>query len=320
MDVCAGNPGVMTQLPQGIGEENTRRSVKDWNKHDCSISPQVRLPVVEHRKPTLPVRQDTSKDSDSRLRSRSSSSSLSSTLPYVASSTSHQSNTPHHREPNANLPHLSDEHAVRRQTEQPKEKGGYLSAIARRKMQAEQARQKRAETSRQSQAASSAQKRHSDLMGSQSSQPRQIASLGLSSSSSSGDNANARTLMILNGIRQTTSTPQTSQRAIDMRSSVSRTTAAQDKFRHNTTPRLHAGPSQLPNGLAVSVIDQRRTLPRQADWRSWQQVSVKLFQIPEAASVHDLRDCFNKEGNVVYIEIFEDSQGQRMGSGRVEFR
>ena len=60
--------------------------------------------------------------------------------------------------------------------------------------------------------------------------------------------------------------------------------------------------------------------PCQVDWRTWQEISVKLVNMPRHITIKDVRECFAKEGSLTSVELFENTDGERDGSARIRFR
>lgn len=59
---------------------------------------------------------------------------------------------------------------------------------------------------------------------------------------------------------------------------------------------------------------------RTNDWRMWQDVGVKVFDIPVTTTTRDLYLSFSKEGTIIAIDLYEDTRGQREGKACVKFR
>lgn len=56
------------------------------------------------------------------------------------------------------------------------------------------------------------------------------------------------------------------------------------------------------------------------EWKTWQEVSVKIQDLPATTSTRDLYRCFSRQGNIVRIELHENPRGQREGKASVRFR
>lgn len=55
-------------------------------------------------------------------------------------------------------------------------------------------------------------------------------------------------------------------------------------------------------------------------WTTWQEVSVRIRDIPPTTTTRDLWRCFSKQGTIVGIELYENTKGKREGSASVKFR
>ena len=59
---------------------------------------------------------------------------------------------------------------------------------------------------------------------------------------------------------------------------------------------------------------------RQAEWTFWQELSVKISDLPASTTTRDLWRCFSGQGTINLIEFFENQRGQREGNAVVKFR
>jgi hypothetical protein len=66
----------------------------------------------------------------------------------------------------------------------------------------------------------------------------------------------------------------------------------------------------------------RRILPPTSwiSWKSWNSLAVDLLNVPKEVNTHDVYDAFSKEGNIMYIDLWENSKGEPDSKGRVRFR
>ncbi|KAL2868435.1 RNA dependent RNA polymerase-domain-containing protein [Aspergillus lucknowensis] len=55
-------------------------------------------------------------------------------------------------------------------------------------------------------------------------------------------------------------------------------------------------------------------------WRSWESIAVNLSSVPKDVSTLDLWQAFKSEGNILSIDIFEDSHGNRTSKAKIRFR
>ena len=58
----------------------------------------------------------------------------------------------------------------------------------------------------------------------------------------------------------------------------------------------------------------------QAEWTTWQELSIKISDLPASTTTRDLWRCFNGQGNIIKIELYENQRGQRDGKATVRFR
>ena len=56
------------------------------------------------------------------------------------------------------------------------------------------------------------------------------------------------------------------------------------------------------------------------DWTQWVELGVKIFDLPPVTTTRDLYKGFSQEGNVVVIQLYENSRGERDGTAVVRFR
>ncbi|KAF4771917.1 hypothetical protein HAV15_004558 [Penicillium sp. str.  len=55
-------------------------------------------------------------------------------------------------------------------------------------------------------------------------------------------------------------------------------------------------------------------------WRSWKTCAVDLLNIPREMNTHDIYDAFNKYGNLISIDVWEDALGRPDSKGRIRFK
>ena len=58
---------------------------------------------------------------------------------------------------------------------------------------------------------------------------------------------------------------------------------------------------------------------RQGDWTHWTELAIFLFRLPTTITTKDVWSALQKEGQIITIELFEDTTGFRNGKGRVRF-
>ena len=60
--------------------------------------------------------------------------------------------------------------------------------------------------------------------------------------------------------------------------------------------------------------------PAQAEWKNWQELTVRISDLPLSATTRDLWRCFSGQGTITMIEFYENQEGQREGKASVRFR
>ena len=86
--------------------------------------------------------------------------------------------------------------------------------------------------------------------------------------------------------------------------------------------RYHSNKSRpLPSPIsgASHVRPSGPFARRQDDWTHWMELAVFLFQLPSNVTTKDLWLALKDEGQIVTIELFEDTTGTRNGKARVRF-
>ena len=58
----------------------------------------------------------------------------------------------------------------------------------------------------------------------------------------------------------------------------------------------------------------------QDDWTKWVELGLKISGLPPSTTTRDLYRCFSKEGNIVLIELYENTRSEREGTACVRFR
>ena len=103
-------------------------------------------------------------------------------------------------------------------------------------------------------------------------------------------------------------------------------------------PRGEAHTALNPTALgASSNYKQSRSSPRHSqdhvmrpafrssgrledDWTKWVELGLKISGLPPSTTTRDLYRWFSKEGNIVFIELYENTRSQREGTACVRFR
>jgi RNA-dependent RNA polymerase len=49
-------------------------------------------------------------------------------------------------------------------------------------------------------------------------------------------------------------------------------------------------------------------------------LALDLLNVPKEVNTHDVYDAFSKEGHIMNIDLWEDSNGEPASKGRIRFR
>jgi RNA-dependent RNA polymerase len=79
------------------------------------------------------------------------------------------------------------------------------------------------------------------------------------------------------------------------------------------------GPRSGPRNPALAPQPRAPLVKQREAWHSWTELTVRLMNLPPNIITWELSRAFASEGNIVFIEIFENRQGNRDGTGRVRF-
>lgn len=60
--------------------------------------------------------------------------------------------------------------------------------------------------------------------------------------------------------------------------------------------------------------------PHQAEWTTWQELSIRISDLPASTTTRDLWRYFSAQGTIIGIELYENQRGQRDGRASVRFR
>lgn len=110
------------------------------------------------------------------------------------------------------------------------------------------------------------------------------------------------------------------------------------------SPRFQESGRTAPNPPAPHRLASRRSAPRQSaqhaswnllsqqlhqngaavrrenDWTTWVEITIRVYGLTPIVSTLDLWKCFNREGPITTIKIFEDGKGNRDGKASIQFR
>ena len=56
------------------------------------------------------------------------------------------------------------------------------------------------------------------------------------------------------------------------------------------------------------------------DWTQWVELGLRISRLPASTTTSDLYQCFRTRGNVVFIELYENTRNERQGTACVRFR
>lgn len=84
-------------------------------------------------------------------------------------------------------------------------------------------------------------------------------------------------------------------------------------FKHS-----HSQPRHNQGHVMRSAFRFNRGL--EDDWTKWVELGLKISGLPPSTTTRDLYRCFSKEGNIVLIELYENTRSEREGTACVRFR
>ncbi|KAI0119787.1 RdRP-domain-containing protein [Daldinia grandis] len=82
------------------------------------------------------------------------------------------------------------------------------------------------------------------------------------------------------------------------------------------TPKLPGEPNPK---YGSKTLQSFNTIGIKPQWSSWADISLRIRGLPLTTTTFDLWSHFKKNGEVVFIELFEKNNGTREGSGRIRF-
>ena len=84
--------------------------------------------------------------------------------------------------------------------------------------------------------------------------------------------------------------------------------------------QLNSGPRPVANSIRLPIRPLGSSPDVSDDWRSWDEVRVKVFSLPLDSTTRDLWVWFQGEGSILLIDIYEDRTGSRDGNACLTFR
>lgn len=92
-------------------------------------------------------------------------------------------------------------------------------------------------------------------------------------------------------------------------------------------PSIRSNPS--PSFRGVSEENRHRSntgfqsshpiLKAKEPWQTWPELTIRVANLPPDVTTWDLWERFQREGTVVFIELFDDRQGRRDGNAKIRF-
>lgn len=74
------------------------------------------------------------------------------------------------------------------------------------------------------------------------------------------------------------------------------------------------------NSLSQQLQQNGAAVRRENDWTTWVEIGIRVYGLTPTVSTLDLWKCFNREGPITSIKIFEDGKGNREGKASIRFR
>lgn len=63
----------------------------------------------------------------------------------------------------------------------------------------------------------------------------------------------------------------------------------------------------------------RPMLKPKEPWQTWPELTIRVANLPPNVTTWDLWERFQREGTIVFIELFDDRQGRRDGNAKIRF-
>ena len=83
--------------------------------------------------------------------------------------------------------------------------------------------------------------------------------------------------------------------------------------------RFSSNPRQFNNLTRPATHAGNYHRNDQMPWRTWQEVTVRVDDLPRETTTRDLYLCFSKEGTLISIDILENPRGERRGRAFIRF-
>jgi RNA-dependent RNA polymerase len=72
-------------------------------------------------------------------------------------------------------------------------------------------------------------------------------------------------------------------------------------------------------GLREPQQSSRPMLKPKEPWQTWPELTIRVANLPPDVTTWDLWERFQREGTIVFIELFDDRQGRRDGNAKIRF-
>ena len=72
-------------------------------------------------------------------------------------------------------------------------------------------------------------------------------------------------------------------------------------------------------GLRELQQSSRPMLKPKEPWQTWPELTIRVANLPPDVTTWDLWERFQREGTIVFIELFDDRQGRRDGNAKIRF-
>lgn len=79
---------------------------------------------------------------------------------------------------------------------------------------------------------------------------------------------------------------------------------------------------QVPNAAQQQPTGPKLdgpVLKTKEPWQTWTELTVRISQLPPTVTTWDLFKCFQREGSIAFIELYENSNSTRQDSARIRF-
>jgi RNA-dependent RNA polymerase len=85
---------------------------------------------------------------------------------------------------------------------------------------------------------------------------------------------------------------------------------------HGVSEENRHGPNA---GLRELRQSSRPVLKPKEPWQTWPELTIRVANLPSNVTTWGLWERFQREGTIVFIELFDDKQGRRDGNAKIRF-